>query len=299
MCIRDREIATEFESIDVNKTGSAVGVGSTNKLYLYGRTNKDVKPDNVVEGYRVGARDNDTLKVLVSSDGTATEYSARIVMPNSLLSGEKKYDVDRSVAGINSIGSYSVGGAEGVITLTQEHTFISGESVRIFSDNGKLPDGLSANTIYHVITAGTGISTNKDIKLAKTLNEAINGDALPINEKGGQLNVVSRLSDKNSGDIGHPIQWDSTNSQWYVNVSTSATDNTIYSTIVGLGSTGLGAATPRTYFERKQDNRNTFDTLYQVRYVIPSSSGGSVAKPPSDGFIIQESNTSILSLIHI
>ena len=287
------ETAVEFESIDVNKTGSAVGVGSMGKLFLYGRTNKDVKPDNVIEGYRFGARTNDTLKVLVSSDGTATEYSARIVMPDSQLSGEKKYFVDRSSAGINSIGSYSDGGAEGVVTLSEAHSFITGESVRVFSDNGRLPDGLTANTIYHAITSGTGISTNRDIKLAKTLNEAINGDALSINEKGGQLNVVSRVSDKSSGDIGHPIQWDATNSQWYVNSSTTATENTIYSTIVGLGSTGLGAATPRTYFERKQDNRNTFDTLYRVRYVIPSSTGSVVAKPPSDGFIVQESNTSI------
>ena len=130
-------------------------------------------------------------------------------MPETQLSAEKKYSVDRSSAGINSIGSYSVGGAEGVITLNEAHTFISGETVRVFSDNGKLPGGLTANTIYHVITSGTGISTNKDIKLAKTLNEAVNGDALSINEKGGQLNVVSRVSDKNSGDIGHPIQWDS------------------------------------------------------------------------------------------
>ena len=29
------------------------------------------------------------------------------------------------------------------------------------------------------------------------------------------LTVVSRVSDKNSGDIGHPIQWDPTQSQWY------------------------------------------------------------------------------------
>ena len=46
-----------------------------------------------------------------------------------------------------------------------------------------------------------------------------------INEKGGVLNVVSRVSDKNAGDLGHPIQFDTTNSQWYVQVSTAATEN--------------------------------------------------------------------------
>ena len=30
-----------------------------------------------------------------------------------------------------------------------------------------------------------------------------------------------------------------------------------------------------------------------MRYVIPASSGGTVARPPVEGFILQESNTSI------
>ena len=64
---------------------------------------------------------------------------------------------------------------------------------------------------------------NTNIKLAKTLNDAINGTAIDINEKGGELTVVSRVSDKNSGDIGHPIQYDSTNSQWYIKVALAAT----------------------------------------------------------------------------
>ena len=290
------ENATEFEAIDVNKTGSAVGVGSTGNLYLSGKTNVDVKPENVLEGYRVGARDNDSLKVLVSYAGTVTEYESRIVMPHSQSSANKIFTVKQSAAGINSIGTYSVGGTENVITLTGAHSFINGESVRVLSDNGRLPDGLDENTIYHAITSGSGISVNTNIKLAKTLNEAINDTSLSINEKGGLLKVVSRVSDKNSGDIGHPIQWDVTNLQWYIKVSTASTDNTIYPIIagpVGLGSTGLGGATTRTYFKRQTDNRNTLDTLYRVRYVIPAFAGGSVGRPPSDGFIVQQSNTSI------
>ena len=285
------ENSIEFESIDVNKTGSAVGVGSTGSLYLYGKTNKDVAPENVIEGYRFGARDNDSLKVLVSYAGSVTEYESRVVMPDSQLSAEKKFTVDRSVAGINSIGAYSAGGTQNVITFTGAHSFINGESVRVLSDTARIPDGLESNTLYYAITSGTGISTNTNIKLAKTLNEAINDDSLSINDKGGLLKVISRVSDKNSGDIGHPIQWDETNTQWYVNVSTATTDNTVYPIIVGLGSTGLGSATPRSFIKRKNDSRNTVDTLYRMRYVIPSSTGGSVARPPSDGFIIQQSNT--------
>ena len=283
------ESSLEFTAIDVNKT---VGVASTGHLYLYGETNADVPPENVIEGYRIGARENDALKVLVSYAGSVTEYSARIVMDNSTSSSEKVFTVRQSPTGINSIGS-TYGNGLNVITLTQAHTFINGESVRVIGDTGQLPDGLPPNNVFYAITSGTGISTNTDIKLAKTLNEALNGTAIPINEKGGLLKVVSRVSDKNSGDIGHPIQYDTTNSQWHIKVSSASTENTIYSTIVGLGSTALGAATPRTFIRRKSDNRNSTDTLYRLRYVVPKNINDGNARPPSDGFVLQESNTSI------
>ena len=277
------EVSTEFESIDVHKT--AVGVGSTGHLYLYGKTNSDIPPENVLEGYRFGARKDDSLKLLVGT----TEYSAKIVMSGSQSSSEKSFVVDRSITGINSIGSDSIGADSNVITLTAAHDFINGESIRILSDTGQLPDGLDANTVYYAITAG--LTTNRNIKVAKTLNDANTDNALKINNKGGVLSVVSRVSDKNSGEIGHPIQYDPTNSQWFVGVSTNSSDNTIYSNVVGFGSAILGESTPRTYINRKVDNRNSVDTLYRARYVVPKDAG--IAKPPSDAFIIQESNTSI------
>ena len=287
------ETAIEFQSIDVNKTQALTGVGSTGHLFLFNQTNADVKPETVVQGYRIGARTNDTLRVLVSYGSSTTEYTARITMPDSELSGEKTFDVNRSVTGINSIGSYSDGGNANVVTLSAAHSFLNGESVRVMSDDGHLPDGLTPNTVYFAITEGTGISTNTNIKIAKTLTDAQNNNPVSINEKGGVLKVVSRVSDKVAGDLGHPVQYDSTNGQWYINVSTASTENNIYSTIVGLGSTGLGSATPRTFVNRKSDRRNANDTLYRARYVIPSSAGGAVARPPTDGFILQESNTGI------
>ena len=283
----------EFDSIDVTKTIPTIGVGSTGHLYLYNQTNLDVPPENVLEGYRFGAKDDERLNVLVSFGGTVTQYNARVVMPGSQTSSEKIFTVDRSVTGINSIGQYSKNGSANVITLTQPHTFANGETIRIISDTGQIPDGLINNQVYYAITSGTGISTNTDIKIAKTLNEALNQTEININEIGGILKIVSRVSDKNSGDIGHPVQFDSSQNQWYVKVSTSSTDNTLYPALVGLGTTALGLATPRTFITRKSDNRNSVDTIYRVRYVIPAAAGVTVARPPSDGFIVQESNTSI------
>ena len=128
-------------------------------------------------------------------------------MPGSDSSSEKTFTVKQSPTGINSIGSFSSGGAENVITFTAStHTFLSGESVRVISNNGRLPDGLTHNNLYYAITAG--LTTNVNIKLAKTLDDALKGTSVSINEKGGLLKVESRVSDKNSGDIGHPIQWD-------------------------------------------------------------------------------------------
>ncbi len=283
------ENAIEFDAIDI---GTTVGIATTNeRLYLYSQSNFDAPPENVLEGYRIGARDLDDLIVLVpNSAGTPTEYKSRIVMPNSQASSEKSFNVDRSSAGINSITS-------SVITLTEAHTFENAESVRLLSDNGRIPDGLKSNTVYYVITdanSSSGISTNIDVKLAKTETDAKNASALTINNLGGVLQVVSRVSDKNSGEIGHPIQWDSGQTQWYIKVSTASTDNKIQpDVVVGLGTTALGAATPRSYIKRKSDNRATRDSVNRVRYIIPANSGGSVARPPTDGFIIQESNTSI------
>jgi len=276
------DVAIEFDSIDVEQT--IVGVASTSRLYLYNQTNADITPDSVIEGYRVGAKENDTLNVLISQNGTTSQYSARIVMPNTELTStqstfEKSFAVGRA-AGINSITSNT-------LTLTAPHSFIQGESVRVIAENGHLPDGLENNSVYYAITSG--ISSDQ-VKIAKTLNDAISLEPVTINNKGGILKVVSRVSDKVSGDIGHPIQYDNTVGQWYVTVGTAATDNNLYSTLVGLGTTVLGAATPRTFINRKPDTRSIVDTTYRVRYVIPAGTGITTARPPIDGFIIQESS---------
>ena len=285
--IETSTIAIEYDSIDVNKTGSAVGVGSTSRLYLYNQTNSDVKPSSVIEGYRVGAKENDKLNVLISdSTGTTNQYAARIVMPDTELdstqaSFEKIFNVGRSAAGISSISAST-------LTLTADHTLLEGESIRVISENGHLPDGLDYNTVYYAITSS--LDANQ-VKIAQTLNDAISGDNITINNKGGILHIESRVSDKVAGDLGHPIQYDNNESQWYVTVGTATTDNDIYSTIVGLGSTTLGEATPRTFIERTPDTRNIIDTVYRARYVIPSGSGITSARPPVDGYILEESSS--------
>ena len=300
------ETSLEFKSIDVAKT---VGLSSTGKLFIYSASNADVPPENVIEGFRIGARVNDKLNLLVPQGGVTNQHSARIVMDGSTSTdgvvveestSEKSFNVKR-ISGINSIGSNSDGSVKYTITLDGAHNFINGETVRVIGETGQIPDGLEANTVYNVITtSSTGINTNTNIKLAKTLNDALNDQELPINGNGGLLKIVSRVSDKNAGDIGHPIQYIGTGNTtgWYINVSTASTENSVYSTVASLGTSGLGEATSRTFVNRRNDNRESNDTLYRVRYVIPKD-GPVNARPPVEGYILQETSTSIGSTVEI
>ena len=281
--IETSETTIEYYSIDVDKT---VSTGITSRLYLYNQTNQAVPPDSVIDGFRVGSKVNDNINVLINQNGTSTEYLAKIIMPNTTsTSSEKVFYVGRSQVGINSISSNT-------ITFTQNHDFLTGETVRVISNTGQLPDGIINNQVYYAITnTVAGIGSNQ-VRLAQTLNDANGNVAITLNNKGGILKVVSRVSDKKSGDIGHPVQYDSSISNWYINVSSNVSENTIYPTVSSLGTGSLGSATPRTYIKRKPDTRNLSDTIYRYRYVIPADSPV-VARPPLDGYVIQESNTSI------
>ncbi len=281
--IDPEEISVEFGAIDVGITTlRSAGAGTTSSLYLYQQTNQDAPPKVVIDGYHIGAKQNEQLNVQVFQSGSISTYSSRVVMPDgsfrsTLSSSEKSFNVGRSAVGINSI-------VANLITLSESHSFINGESIRVIADDGNLPDGLEANQVYY--TSTVGITTNNQIYVSKTLSDAINGTSVAINNKGGVLRIVSRVSDKNAGDIGHPVQWN-TSGYWYITVDTAS--NGVYNIINSSGVAGLGNATTRSYVTRKPDSRSLIDTLYRVRYVIPKNAP-TTARPPVDGFILQESN---------
>jgi len=280
--IQTTDFNLEYDAIDVYNT---VGIASTNRLYLYNQINSEKSPRNVLQGYRIGAKVGDRLYVGITSDGTLSTKSARIVMQgtensSNKVTSVKTKTVGRTAAGINSISSNT-------ITFTDSHQFLNGETIRVISDSARLPDGITNNKVYFAITDGLN---SDQIKIATSFSEAAAGQSITINNKGGTLKVESRVSDKIVGDAGHPIQFDTTNEQWYINVGSASTDNDIYSTLVGVGTTALGAATSRTYIIRKSDNRSLSDKVYKFRYVIPSGVGITSARPPRTSFVIQESN---------
>ena len=277
--VESDEITIEFAPVDVEKT---ISVGNSSRLYLYNEFNRNVPPKSVLEGYRIGAKNNDKLKVVINIGNVGVTKEAAIIMPNTQgtgvyeVSSTKLSTIGRTAIGINSITS-------NIFTATEPHQFINGESVRILSDDGELPDGLRNNQLYYAITSGIN---SDQVKLAQTFNDTVSLSAITVNSKGGILQIESRVSDKKSGDVGHPIQYDSAIGQWYITVSTN--NNSIYSTIVGLGTASLGRATPKTFITRTPDNRALEDRIYKVRYVIPRDSTV-LGRPPEDAFIMQES----------
>ena len=264
-------------SLDGGLINSSANV---DRLYLFANTDPVSIPQYQVSGYRIGARINDTLYLPNTVGTSQTVYTTPILMtvPSGIgTSSNKTYAVGRN-AGINSISSDT-------FTLTSNHQLWNGESVRVFSDTGLVPDGLSLDTVYYAITGGF-LGANQ-IKLASSLGDAQNSNPITgIANGGGVLSIVSSVSDKIPGDFGHPIQYDTTVNNWYVTGSASATTNTIYSQIVGLGIT---SKTSNTYVQRKVDNRSVEDKIYRIRYVIPKNYIN--ARPPVPGFILEESKT--------
>ena len=282
-----KNISVEWESINVDKT---VGVSSnSNQIFLDGFTDDSTPPTHVIAGYRIGANTDDLLHVSIGNN----TYSAQVRMQNpggtdGALSS-KEYEVNRTGL-INSI-------TNSVLTLRSAHKLFAGESIRVVSDDGFLPDGLSPNTIYYAITNASTNETlnNNQIKLARSKNDALlggSGNFITINNnKGGMLTVSSRVSDKAPGDLAHPIQWSASKSNWYINVTAGAIGggNNALFTAIAANSDLLGERTGKTFIKRKEDTRPLNDKIYRLRYVIPKESLD--ARPPIPGYTLQESNT--------
>jgi hypothetical protein len=274
--IENIENEVTWLNLDASKI---ISVGVPSKLYLSNYKSASFTPPHQVDGYRIGARLNDTLNFTVVVGSTPTTYTSQILMPvpyGGDISAKKSYTVSRN-GSENTI-------VDNRFTLDTDHQFYNGETVRVFSDTSQAPDGINLDTIYYAIT--TSLGTNQ-IKLAYSLNDAIaNQPITGINNNGGRLTIVSSVSDKFPGELGHPIQYDTAQSQWYI---TASSTNQIYSTITNLGISVLGNETSATFVKRKIDSRSIEDRIYKFRYVVPKEFTN--ARQPQAGFVLQETKT--------
>jgi hypothetical protein len=274
-----RETNVTWLPLDVSKIISAA---TTSRLYIAGYESKTVPPPSQIDSYKIGAKVGEELNLNIILGAQQINFKAPILMqvPSGIGTASKKTFVIGRNSGINSITS-------NILTLTSNHTFFNGEKVRVVSDNGDIPENLAADKIYYAYT--TGLTANQ-IKLSSSLNDSNSGNTITgISNGGGRLEVISFVSDKSPGEVGHPIQYDDTQKQWYVQTTSVTVTNTIYDGIVGIGTTLLGNQTGSTYVTRRVDNRGLDDRIYKLRYVIPKEFIN--ARPPTDGFVLQESKT--------
>ena len=263
--IAPRAIVAEENDVDwlALDVGVTTSVGITSHLYLFGFTSEDDVPPILTQGYRIGAQVSDKLYVNI---GAATS-TANILMSDGVTSSVKQYSVTSGPDGSN------------VFTLPT-HNLNTGEKIIILSDNGDLPENIVENTIYYAIRV-----SSTQIKLASSPSNAANNSEITV-YGGTDLKILSRVSDKIAGDIGHPVGFDTSRNQWYIKTNQNSE---IYTELNRLGVAGLTARTEPSYIKRIADNRSLDEKLYKIRVVIPQDSAD--AKNPETGFIIQESST--------
>ena len=134
-----------------------------------------------------------------------------------------------------------------------DHQLSTGEKVIITSDDGDIPENIVEKTVYFVIRVSA-----TQFRLATSKTNADNGDFVKA-YRGTNLKVLSRVTDKDSGDVGHPVQWDG--SQWYVNVRAG-------NTIVGSLTGSVGRTEP-SFVKRISDTRSLDERIYKLRLAIP------------------------------
>jgi hypothetical protein len=252
--------------------GLTTSVGISSHLYLYGFTNQDDLPPVITQGYRVGAKRDDQITLLY--DGT--EYNANILMTSNVVSAASTV----AFGNITKEKVYNVDGSPSSSTFTiYDHEIQTGEKIRIVSDDGDIPENMDEDRVYYAIRVNAN-----SIRVSSSKPNAENGSFIEV-YGGTKLKILSRISDKNSGDIGSPLQYDTVRKNWFLHV---AQNNEIYNLFEEVGIADLTERSEVTYFKRYDDTRSLTEKIYKLRVVIPKESINS--KNPSDGFVIQETS---------
>ena len=293
----DDDIDIEWVQFDVEKTktanpngvsGNTTGIDS--HLYLLGYKNEDIPPPIISQGYRIGARVGD--KVYLEDD---TKFAEILMTDGPVNASNRIADGTNSSVKLYTdvTTSNPLNRPEVTIYNTTQHNLKNGESIRIFSEDGDLPEGLEENKVYYAITAERNPGqangrpdnvtlTGSQIQIASSVANAESQTPIYISTYGGtKLRIESRISDKKAGELGHPVQWDPNEGQWFIHTNSNST---LYQHIRTL-------STPETeisYLKRKEDNRSLDDKIYKLRYVVPKELVNT--RDPVPGFVLQDSS---------
>jgi hypothetical protein len=268
--IDNTEQIVSWLPLDVQLT---TDVGISSHLYLYGYDSEGNPPPAQVQGYKIGGKIKDTIHLRKFSN----VYTASVYMCNNEISSS---GLTTALGTTSSFKENVVTSGPTSNSLTiGTNNLLNGEKVVIISDNGDLPENIEPHETYYVIKNGSTA-----IKLSKSFTGALNGEELSI-YGGSSLRVVSRVSEKVSGEVGSPIQYDAENSNWFIHVNA---DNEIYSAFLNSGVDLFGTASNLVYTKRTVDERSLDEKLYKFRLVIPKELPN--ARTPEVGFVIQESS---------
>lgn len=229
------------------------------RIYLDGFDDEFSPPKSKIRGYTIGAKSGDQIFV-----GSAAGLISATISPN--------YEVSYNIDSINTAQDILV--LEGTVT-----GIATGQAVRVIANNAVLPDGLEHHKIYYIHPESN--PSGNTIKLSDTIDginivNIVNDIGIDVEDN---LKLVSRVSDSLPDNEGNPIQWDSANGNWYLQISASSSfiDN-----LSGLSS-------PNFYITRIIDTRVSDDKVYRARIVIPKEASN--ASDPTSGFVIQKSST--------
>ena len=310
----DSSVNQDYDPAATNPASD--GAPSSTKLYLLGQENINVSPTDVAQGFRIGSRFDEKIYI---DELNGQTRSAVIRMSKKIgtlnvggvdydqtetvdVSSEKEYEGvhnDTTSGSANTVHKISLVNKYG--NINNPHDLNNGESIRIIAEDGDLPEGLDPHTVYYAITNAKdstrldGVTlSGYEIQIASSKTNAERTTPVYIktisSPAAGKLKIISRVSDKKPGELGHPMQFDAGNNgagdpiyQWFIHVS--ATDNGIYANRSYLDENDEDIP----YIQRRTDDRSLDDKLYKVRYVIPKELQN--ARDPNDSFVIQDSSS--------
>ena len=224
----DTSVHTAYKTADT----STNKILSRSKLFLLGQTNENLVPSEIAQGYRIGARVGEKFYIDLAN---GTKVQATICMSNKEIVGGNASTVTSSVQvtsekeyeGTHNDTTQGSASIEHKIVLNNlravgaKHDLNNGESIRIIAEDADLPEGLDPHRIYYAITneknsaRQDGISLDDyTIQIASSKTNADRTTPQYIktvsNPAAGKLKIISRVSDKKPGELGHPMQFDST-----------------------------------------------------------------------------------------
>jgi hypothetical protein len=320
------DIEIEWVQFDASKIRNIASYGNSgandgSRMYLLGYTQSDIAPPIIAQGYRIGARVDDKV-YLSDTTNQDVDYGAKILMTDSIPTGTGSSNQvtgsDTSAKVYTNVvlktANNDSTGKQTVYQTATSHKLRTGESIRIFSETGDLPEGLEEGKVYYAITseknasrAAAGESPNivslgaDQFQIASSKTNA--NAAIPIfitSYLGSQLRVESRVSDKVAGEIGHPIQYDPDSYTYNLIEGGSKTEvggwfiycesNSDLYTYIDTNTTQVKATDSEiSYFKRIEDPRSIDEKIYKLRYVVPKELEN--ARDPVSGFILQDSSS--------